>query len=80
MRKAAIIGFRVLQAIGGAFVAANNGAVIADLYPPKEQGRAYGFNAVGWTLGAFCTMTGFMAIAAILSSVRGRVGARHVTP
>ncbi|HEY2578332.1 MAG TPA: MFS transporter [Streptosporangiaceae bacterium] len=41
-----------LQAIGGAFVTANSGAVIADLYPPKERGRAYGFNAVGWTLGA----------------------------
>jgi EmrB/QacA subfamily drug resistance transporter len=50
--EGSIIGFRILQAIGGAFVIANSGAVIADLYPPKERGRAYGFNAVGWTFGA----------------------------
>ena len=50
--EAAIIDFRILQAVGGAFVIANGGAVIADLYPPQERGRAYGFNALGWTLGA----------------------------
>src|ERR1700733_9231992 len=50
--EGSIIGFRLLQAVGGAFVVANSGAVIADLYPPKERGRAYGFNAVGWAVGA----------------------------
>lgn len=49
---AAIIGFRVLQGIGGAFVTANSGAVIADLYPPERRGRAYGYNSIGWSLGA----------------------------
>ena len=49
---AAIIGFRIVQGIGGAFVTANSGAVIADLYPPQRRGRAYGYNAVGWSLGA----------------------------
>jgi EmrB/QacA subfamily drug resistance transporter len=50
--EAAIIGFRLLQGIGGAFVTANSGAVIADLYPVERRGRAYGYNAVGWSLGA----------------------------
>jgi EmrB/QacA subfamily drug resistance transporter len=50
--EGSIIGFRVLQAIGAAFISANSGAVIADLYPPEQRGRAFGFNAVGWTLGA----------------------------
>jgi EmrB/QacA subfamily drug resistance transporter len=50
--EAAIIGFRVLQGIGGALVTANSGAIIADLYPPERRGRAYGYNAVGWSLGA----------------------------
>nr|MDQ2875958.1 MFS transporter [Actinomycetota bacterium] len=50
--EGAIIGFRVVQAVGGAFVTANSGAVIADLYSPKERGRAYGFNALGWSMGA----------------------------
>lgn len=47
-----IIGFRVLQGVGGAFVTANSGAVIADLFPRERRGRAYGYNAVGWSIGA----------------------------
>ncbi|HUY08626.1 MAG TPA: MFS transporter [Candidatus Dormibacteraeota bacterium] len=47
-----MIGFRVLQGVGGAFIAANSGAVIADTFPPERRGRAYGFNAVGWNIGA----------------------------
>lgn len=47
-----IIGFRVLQGIGGALVTANSGAIIADLFPPERRGRAYGFNAIGWSMGA----------------------------
>jgi EmrB/QacA subfamily drug resistance transporter len=49
---AAIIGFRVLQGIGAALIAANSGAVISELYPPRERGRAYGINAFGWSLGS----------------------------
>jgi EmrB/QacA subfamily drug resistance transporter len=48
----AIIGFRVLQGIGGAFVLANSGAVIAELYPPERRGKAFGWNSVGWSVGA----------------------------
>jgi len=47
-----IIGFRVLQGVGGALVAANSGAVIADIFPPQQRGRAYGYNAIGWNVGA----------------------------
>ena len=50
--EAAIIGFRVLQGVGGAFVTANSGAVIADLFPRERRGRAYGYSSVGWSLGA----------------------------
>jgi len=49
---ASIIGFRILQGIGGAFVTANSGAVISDLYPPEHRGRAYGYNSIGFSLGA----------------------------
>jgi MFS family permease len=31
---------------------ANSGAVIADLYPREQRGRAYGFTSLGWTIGA----------------------------
>ena len=47
-----IIVFRVVQGIGGALIMANSGAVIADLYPREQRGRAYGFTSVGWTIGA----------------------------
>ncbi|HET9895738.1 MAG TPA: MFS transporter [Streptosporangiaceae bacterium] len=50
--EASIIGFRVLQGIGGAFVTANSGAIIADLFPREKRGRAYGYNSVGWSIGA----------------------------
>lgn len=50
--EGSIIIFRILQGIGGAFVTANSGAIIAGLYPPHERGRAYGYNAIGWSLGA----------------------------
>jgi EmrB/QacA subfamily drug resistance transporter len=47
-----LIGFRVVQGVGGAFIAANSGAVIADTFPKEQRGRAYGFNAVGFNTGA----------------------------
>jgi len=50
--EASIIAFRVVQGVGGAFIMANSGAVIADLYPKQQRGRAYGFTSVGWTMGA----------------------------
>ncbi len=50
--EATIIGFRILQGVGGALITANSGAVIADTFPPERRGRAYGFNAVGFNIGA----------------------------
>ena len=50
--EASIITFRIVQGVGGAFVTANSGAVIAELFPPGRRGRAYGYNAVGWSVGA----------------------------
>jgi EmrB/QacA subfamily drug resistance transporter len=47
-----LIVFRVVQGIGGALIMANSGAVIADLYPREQRGRAYGFTSIGWTTGA----------------------------
>ena len=50
--EATIIVFRIIQGVGGALITANSGAVIADTFPPESRGRAYGFNAVGYNLGA----------------------------
>src|SRR5246127_1442126 len=50
--EVSIIVFRVIQGVGGALIMANSGAVIADLYPREQRGRAYGFTSLGWTIGA----------------------------
>src|SRR5215471_11668588 len=50
--EVSIVAFRVVQGIGGALIMANSGAVIADLYPRNQRGRAYGFTSLGWTIGA----------------------------
>jgi guanosine-3',5'-bis(diphosphate) 3'-pyrophosphohydrolase len=50
--EASIIVFRLVQGVGGALVTANSGAVIADIVPEERRGRAYGYNAVGWSAGA----------------------------
>jgi multidrug resistance protein len=47
-----VIVFRCVQGVGGALVMANGGAVLADLYPRNQRGRAYGFTSLGWTIGA----------------------------
>jgi EmrB/QacA subfamily drug resistance transporter len=50
--EASIVAFRLLQGLGGALISANSGAVIADIFPPERRGQAYGFNAIGWNIGA----------------------------
>jgi EmrB/QacA subfamily drug resistance transporter len=50
--EASIIIFRIVQGVGGALIMANSGAVIADLYPREQRGRAYGYTSLGWTIGA----------------------------
>jgi EmrB/QacA subfamily drug resistance transporter len=50
--EVSIIVFRIVQGVGGALIMANSGAVIADLYPRDQRGRAYGLTSLGWTIGA----------------------------
>jgi EmrB/QacA subfamily drug resistance transporter len=47
-----LIIFRIIQAIGGSLLQANSGAIIADTFEPQKRGRAFGFTAVGWSVGA----------------------------
>jgi MFS family permease len=39
-----LVGFRIVQGIGGAFLFANSAALITDAFPPSERGKALGFN------------------------------------
>ncbi|HON82407.1 MAG TPA: MFS transporter [Methanoregulaceae archaeon] len=47
-----LILFRGVQALGGAFMESNSGAIIADIFPPNSRGAAFGYNSMGWTIGA----------------------------
>ena len=47
-----LIVFRVVQGVGGALIASNSGAIIADAVPPESRGRAYGITSIGWNVGA----------------------------
>jgi EmrB/QacA subfamily drug resistance transporter len=46
-----LIGFRVLQGIGAACIAATATAIVTDTFPPKERGKALGINAMAVYIG-----------------------------
>ena len=54
-RAAAIwlIAMRVVQGVGGAFIAANSGAIITDTFPSDQRGFALGINNVASMAGRF---------------------------
>jgi EmrB/QacA subfamily drug resistance transporter len=64
-----IVAFRLLQGAGGALISANSGAIIADIFPPQERGRAYGFTSIGWNVGA---VLGILAGGLIVTYVSWR--------
>ena len=50
--EVSLIVFRLVQGVGGALITANAGAVIADIFPREQRGRAYGYYAIGWNTGS----------------------------
>ena len=49
--EAALIAFRVVQAVGAAMLAAMGPAIVARTFAPAERGRALGINGVSVSLG-----------------------------
>ncbi|MGP8074175.1 MAG: MFS transporter [Thermoplasmata archaeon] len=47
-----LIAARAVQAVGGAIMFANAGALIAHVFPPERRGHAFGFLVFGWSVGA----------------------------
>jgi MFS family permease len=43
-----LVIFRMLQGIGGAMLMANGMALITEVFPPDERGRAMGINSITW--------------------------------
>src|SRR5258705_12663897 len=48
-----LIGWRVVQAVGGAMVFANSTAILTDAFPGRERGMALGINQVAAIAGSF---------------------------
>ncbi|MGC8671488.1 MAG: MFS transporter [Candidatus Micrarchaeia archaeon] len=46
-----LIGFRAVQAMGGALMQSTSGAIIADTFEIGRRGRAYGYTSMGWNIG-----------------------------
>ncbi len=47
-----LIAFRAMQGLGGAMVSATSGAIIADTFERNRIGRAFGFTAMAYNVGA----------------------------
>jgi MFS family permease len=47
-----LIVFRVVQAVGAAFLFSNSAAIITDVFPENERGRALGLNQVSIVVGS----------------------------
>jgi EmrB/QacA subfamily drug resistance transporter len=47
-----LVAYRGLQGIGGAMLVANGFALLSDVYPPNERGRAFGVISVIWGVGS----------------------------
>jgi MFS family permease len=48
-----LIGWRVLQAVGGSMLMANSAAIITDAFPAAQRGMALGINIVAGIAGSF---------------------------
>ncbi len=60
-----IIIFRLVQAVGGAFLMANSTAIITDAFPPNQRGLAMGINMIAGTSGTFIGLLAGGILAAI---------------
>jgi EmrB/QacA subfamily drug resistance transporter len=62
-----LVLFRLVQAVGAAFLFANSAAIITDAFDPSERGRALGINQVSIVAGA---VTG-LVLGGVLTSTLG---------
>ena len=60
-----IIIFRLIQAIGGAFLFSNSTAILTDAFPPHQRGMAMGINQIALLSGQFIGLLAGGLLAAI---------------
>jgi MFS family permease len=64
-----MIGWRVVQGIGAAFLFANSSAILTDAFPPEERGLALGINMVAAIAGSFLGLV----LGGVLAPVQWRL-------
>ena len=60
-----LIGWRVLQALGGSMLRANSAAILTDAFPAEQRGFALGINQVAGLAGMFVGLVAGGLLAAI---------------
>jgi MFS family permease len=60
-----LIGWRVLQAIGGSMLTANSAAILTDAFPLEQRGLALGINQIAALAGQFIGLTAGGLLAAL---------------
>ncbi len=63
-----IILFRLVQAVGGAFIFSNSAAILTDAFPPEERGMAMGINQISFLSGQFIGLV----VGGILAAINWR--------
>jgi EmrB/QacA subfamily drug resistance transporter len=46
-----LVFLRLLQGLGGAMLLSNSAAIITEVFPPEQRGRALGINGITWAIG-----------------------------
>ncbi|MDG6914901.1 MAG: MFS transporter [Nitrososphaerota archaeon] len=62
-----LVGFRLLQGVGAAFLFSNSGAIITDAFPVEERGKALGINQVSIVVGSLLGLV----LGGVLTTVAG---------
>jgi MFS family permease len=60
-----LIGFRVVQAVGGSMLMANSAAILTDAFPARQRGMALGVNQITALAGQFLGLLAGGVLAAI---------------
>ncbi|MEY9871565.1 MFS family permease [Streptacidiphilus sp. MAP12-33] len=60
-----LIGFRIVQAVGGSMLTANSAAILTDAFPTRQRGMALGINQITALAGMFLGLLAGGVLAAI---------------
>ena len=74
-----LIGWRVIQGVGGAMLMASSSAILTDAFPANQRGMALGVNMVAAVAGSFLGLLigGVLSEMALAGHLLGRRADRH---